>query len=118
MGTAAEAQLAWPQGAFLDAYAAIRAKADQAAIENNPVALAILSLMDGRKNWTGTATELRQTLRERFPAITEDSQSFPRSPSQFGNALRRVQPVLRREGVRIGHSRQGKAGVRVVEIER
>lgn len=114
--TAAEKSLAWPQGAFLDSYGRNRAKADQVAVESNPVALAIVSLMESRKNWKGTATELRQCLRDQFPAITEDSQSFPRNESTFGGALRRVQPVLRRKGVTIDFGRQGKAGARVIEI--
>lgn len=113
---AAEPALGWPQGAFLDSYGANRAKSDQAAVESNPVALAILSLMDGRTLWSGTATELKQTLRERFPVLTEDSHSFPRSEARFGNALRRVQPVLRRQGITTTFSREGKAGVRVVEL--
>ncbi|WP_254430131.1 hypothetical protein [Ruegeria sp. HKCCA4812] len=113
---AAEDSLGWAQGAFLDSYAANRARSDQAAVEANPVALAILSLMDGRQRWSGTATELKQTLRDRFPALTEDSQSFPRSEARFGAALRRVQPVLRRQGVNIAFSREGKAGMRVIEL--
>jgi hypothetical protein len=113
---AAEPSLGWTQGAFLDSYGANRAHADQTAIEGNPVALAILSLMDRRTHWSGTATELRQALRDRFPALTEDSQSFPRNGARFGAALRRMQPVLRRKGVAIGFSREGKAGVRVIEI--
>jgi len=113
---AAENALGWPQGAFLDSYAANRAKSDQAAIEANPVALAILSLMEGRHHWSGTATELKQTLRDRFPSLTENSQSFPRSEARFGAALRRVQPVLRRQGLTIAFSREGKAGMRVIEV--
>lgn len=113
---AAEPALGWPQGAFLDSYAANRARSDQAAVEANPVALAILSLMDGRQHWTGSATELKQTLRDRFPSLTEDSQSFPRSEARFGAALRRVQPVLRRQGLSMTFSREGKAGMRVIEL--
>lgn len=45
MGTAAEPALGWSQGAFLDSYGTNRAYADQAAIEGNPVAISILSLM-------------------------------------------------------------------------
>ncbi|MBO9410961.1 MULTISPECIES: hypothetical protein [unclassified Ruegeria] len=70
---AAEESLGWTQGAFLDSYAANRARSDQAAVEANPVALAILSLMDGRQHWSGTATDLRQVLRDRFP---ESCRSF------------------------------------------
>lgn len=113
---AAEPALGWPQGAFLDSYGANRARSDQAAIEGNPVALAILSLMDGRTHWSGTATDLRQTLRDRFPALTEDSHSFPRSEARFGAALRRVQPILRRQGLNISFNRTGKVGMRMIEL--
>ncbi|WP_240932104.1 hypothetical protein [Parasedimentitalea denitrificans] len=113
---AAEPSLGWTQGAFLDSYAANRTRSDQAAVETNPVALAIPSLMEGRQLWSGTATDLRQTLRDRFPTLKEDSHSFPRSEARFGAALRRVQPVLRRQGLTIGFSREGKAGMRVVEL--
>jgi hypothetical protein len=77
------------------------------------MALAILSLMEGRQHWSGTATGLKRPLRDRFPSLTEDSQSFPRSE---GAALRRVQPVLRRPGLTIAFSREGKAGMRVIEL--
>jgi hypothetical protein len=114
--TAAESAFNWPQGAFLDSYGANRAKADQAAIEGNPVALAVVMLMETRKQWNGTATELRQTLRDQFPTTTEDSQSFPRNDAKLGGALRRVQPVLRHKGINISFDRKGSAGIRTIEI--
>jgi hypothetical protein len=81
------------------------------------VALAILSLMEGRQHWSGTATELKQTLLDRFPnLITENRQSSPRSEARFGAALRRVQPVLRRQRLTIDFSREGKAEMRVIEL--
>ncbi|MEY8099849.1 hypothetical protein AB9F29_21055 [Falsihalocynthiibacter sp. S25ZX9] len=113
---AAEGTLGWPQGAFLDSYSANRAQSDQAAVESNPVALSILSLIEQQRTWSGTATELRQKLRVCFPALTEDSHSFPRSEARFGAALRRVQPVLRRRDITMSFSREGKTGVRVIQI--
>ena len=72
--------------------------------------------MEGRQTWSGTATELKQILRERFPGVTEDSHSFPRSAGGFGAALRRVEPELRRQGLALNHNRVGKAGVRIIVI--
>lgn len=85
-----------------------RAQNDQAAVESNPVALAILSLIEHERRRKGTATELRQKLRERFPTLTEDSHRFPRSEARFGAALRRVQPVLRRRRVTVDLVERGK----------
>ncbi|NRB16852.1 MAG: hypothetical protein HRU33_04550 [Rhodobacteraceae bacterium] len=113
---AAEPSLGCAQGGLLDSYAANRTRSDQAAVAANPVALAILSLMEGRQHWSCTASDLRQTLRDRFPTLTKDSHSFPRSEARFGAALRRVQPLLRRQGLNIGFSRERKAGMRLIEL--
>jgi len=116
MGAAAEPALGWPEGAFLDSYAANRDLSDQAAIEGNPVALAVLNLATTEGHWEGTATELKLTLRSRYPDLTEDAHSFPRQENKLSNALRRVQPPLRRRGVTINFRRDGKQGARVIEI--
>ncbi|WIY25980.1 hypothetical protein [Parasedimentitalea psychrophila] len=113
---AAAPALGWPEGAFLDSYAANRETSDQSAIENNPVALAILRLMGAQKHWEGTATDLKQTLRQRFPALTDDPYSFPRQENKLSAALRRVQPPLRRRGIALSFERRGKSGERLIQI--
>ncbi|WIY27074.1 DNA-binding protein [Parasedimentitalea psychrophila] len=113
---AAAPALGWPEGAFLDSYAANRETSDQSAIENNPVALAVMRLMGAQKHWEGTATDLKQTLRQRFPTLTDDPYSFPRQENKLSAALRRVQPPLRRGRIAISFERRGKSGERLIQI--
>lgn len=60
---AAKPALGWAEGEFLDSYAANRQSSDQATVEGNPVALAILKLVQEKIRWSGTMTELKTTLR-------------------------------------------------------
>jgi hypothetical protein len=114
--SAAEPALGWPQGAFLEAYAANRDAGDRATVEGNPVGLAILKLVQDEIRWSGTMTELKATLRNRYPLLTDDPYSFPRQENKLSAAIRRIVPPLRRMGVEINFARQGQAGERVLKI--
>ena len=114
--TAAEPALGWPEGAFLAAYLANRRESEAIAIDNNMVAALILQMMQEVSAWHGTATDLIKSLRQRFPAETESAECFPRKPNHFGSELRRVTPLLRRQGVTVAHSREGKANTRKIHL--
>ncbi|WP_372574162.1 hypothetical protein [Ruegeria jejuensis] len=115
--TAAEPAVGWPQGSFLTAYATNRTTSDQASVEGNPVALAILKFIAEEKRWSGTITDLNAALRNRYPHLTDDPNSYPRQLNRLSGAIRRVQPPLRRMGVSISFDRQGHAGERILRIE-
>ncbi|MCU9850556.1 hypothetical protein OEZ60_21510 [Defluviimonas sp. WL0024] len=114
--TAAEPTLGWPQSAFLAAYQANRRESEETAIDNNTVAAVVLAFVQSVGEWRGTASELAVTLRKRYPAETESAESFPRKPSIFGSELRRVAPLLRRQGVVIEHMREGKNRQRLIRL--
>lgn len=114
--TAAEPALGWPDGAFMQAYAANRLSVEEAAIEGNPVAEAILCLIEDQGTWRGTATELIKTLRAGYSILTDDPASFPRQPNKLAGELRRVAPLLRSRGVIIAFERQGKSGRKVITV--
>lgn len=116
--TAAEPALGWPEGAFLTSYATNRKSADQASVESNPVALAILKMSGEQPRWSGTMTELKTTLQNRYPHLTDDPVGFPKQENKLSSAIRRLQPPLRRMGVSISFDRQGKSGERILKIER
>jgi putative DNA primase/helicase len=115
---AAEPALGWPAGAFLGAYAANRDSGDQATVEGNPVGLAIIKLVQDDVRWSGTMTELKTILRNRYPLLTDDPYSFPRQENKLSAAIRRIMPPLRRMGVEITFARQGQSGERILRIER
>jgi len=56
-------------------------------------------------------------LRTRYPALTDDRQAFPRQPSQFASELRWVAPLLRRKGLSVTHTKEGRTRTRVISIK-
>lgn len=116
--TAAEPALGWPDGAFLDSYRANRQEADDIALSNNNLALAILALLDAETAWQGTATDLVITLRKRFPHLAELAEAFPRTPSAMGSELRRITPLLRSQDVAVQYHRHGKDRTRIIVLKR
>ena len=115
--TAAEPALGWTHGAFMESYAANRQSVVDAAIEGNPIAEAILNLIADHGPWSGTATELLQTLRAQNQLLADDPYGLPRQPNKLTIEMRRVQPLLRSRGVTFTSDRQGKAGNRVIYIK-
>ena len=106
------------RGAFLEAYAANRSNGDRSTVEGNPVGLAILKLIQDDGRWSGTMTELKTILRNRYPLLTDDPYSFPRQENKLSAAIRRIIPPLRRMGVEISFARQGQSGERAIRIEK
>lgn len=115
--TAAEPALGWAHGAFIDSFEANRQSVQQAAIDGNPVAEAILSLVADLGKWSGTATELLFKLRNNYPMLTDDPQCFPRQPNRLSSELRRIQPLLRARNVELSVSRKGKTGARLIQLK-
>jgi hypothetical protein len=115
--TAAEQTLGWPEGAFLSAYSANRRQSEEAALDSNPVASTILTMVQASGEWQGTAADLVTHLRKSYPTQTEGSDAFPRQPAAFGAELRRVTPILRTHGVTIAYNRTGKDRRRVIELK-
>ncbi|MFQ1702339.1 hypothetical protein ACJ5NV_17275 [Loktanella agnita] len=74
-------------------------------IPNQAVGLAILKLAKEDTRWSGTMTELKTVLRNRYPLLTEDAYSFPRQENKLSTAIRRIIPPLRRMGVEISFTR-------------
>ena len=115
--TAAEPALDWPEGAFLAAYQANRRESEAIAIDNNMVAALVLTFMQQGTEWRGTASELIIALRKRFPVETDSAETFPRKPNHFGSELRRVMPLLRRQGIGVDYLREGKSRQRLIVLK-
>lgn len=113
--TAAEPAFGWPDGGFMEAYARNRQTVQNAAIDGNPLAEAILQLA-AFGAWAGTATELLRTLREIAPLLTDDPQTFPRQPNKLASELRRLQPLIRSRHVNLQFEREGGSGQRFIKL--
>ncbi|MDB5491912.1 MAG: hypothetical protein JWO78_1761 [Micavibrio sp.] len=116
-GVACEGGFAWPAGTFINAYQAnCDAKIDS-VIESNSVASAIMSLMDGGIDWTGTHTELLEECGKEVPEGVRKSKYWPTSGRGLSNQLKRSATFLRKKGIEIVPSRgKDKKSSRLITI--
>ncbi len=122
---ACEAGLPDGEGLFTAAYERNREELNALAIENSPVATALVAWMDreevragkgtGRRNvepggpWEGSASQLHDELLTVVNGLTAMSATFPKAPNRLSGELRRLAPALARSGVRVtlGRSKKG-----------
>ena len=116
---AAEPAFGWPEGSFLDAYRRNRAEANDLALEASPV-MQQLRRIAARGAWEGTATELWSVLlQDSLNGTVEEAGSFPRSPRELSQAIRRLAPNLRQAGIAVDFSRTaGDNSKRTISVKR
>lgn len=116
--TAAEGALGWEPGAFLRAYSGNRGEAAEIALDADPVAAAVLSLMEKRDGWRGTAGELLKTLNGLADEDTRRSIAWPGAANALSGRLKRLAPALRGVGIEYRDDRQPGTGKRVKGLEK
>jgi hypothetical protein len=100
-GVALERGLGWPAGSLLEAYLGNLAESASAALEADPVAMAVLALIKHSGSpWEGGVSKLLNEL-EKHVAPERRGRSWPRSPQSLTSRMRRAAPALRREGIAI-----------------
>ena len=113
--TACERAL-WPAGTFWSAYGGNRDKAVENVIEADPVAAAVRAVMVQRTQWTGTATQLLGVLAQAAGERAAKSRTWPGSPRALSDRLRRAAAFLRKTGIEIHYTREGRARTRTIHI--
>ena len=108
VGVAVERALGGPTGLFLARYRSQRNEAFTTLLEEEPVAAAIIELMERESHWQGSATDLLRTLKGQDE---NTSKSLPKAPRGLTAALDRLTPALRMNGIQFRRSRGGKRGV-------
>lgn len=132
---AAEPSLPVPRGSFMKAYDSNIEDMNQAAVDENDFAAAIVTFMraikDGKApintrkpdakpgEWYGTAKELLDILVERVGPTTAKSKGFPTTPIVASSALTRVEVALEAIGIKVarGYRGKGKAKRRVIQLK-
>lgn len=109
-GYAVAPALGWTEDDFGLAYRANRGCAFDAAIDNDPIAPLILSLLEKRREWQGTTTQLLEVLKHRAGSAGF-APTFPRSPEGLGKMLNRIEPALAARGVTMERSRPRQGSV-------
>ncbi len=113
--SAAEPDLGWPEGAFLDAYEHNRTVGVEQSIESDPIAAVIIEITEG-KDHACTTVELLDRLTKKAPDEIRSSRWWPRAPNVLGRRLRRLAPALREIGIEVSWSRSD--GRRIVAVKR
>jgi hypothetical protein len=99
--TAAESALGMVPGEFMEAYTGSRREISEMALEADPVAVAVVKLMENRHEWIGTAMELLKELGKRVDEDVRRFKTWPKQPQHLSRHLKRLAPVLRAEGIEV-----------------
>jgi hypothetical protein len=86
---------------FVEAYKSNIDKQDEEAIEANPAAQALISYMEDRPDWEGTASELLKDLNTYvgFTSGIRDSYLWPKDAARLSIKLNEVEPNLMSRGI-------------------
>lgn len=105
-------------GTFETAYRQNRSSATDEAIDADPVAGAVIDLLNNKQEFTGTATELLTQL-ECHVLPTQRDRRWPKDATRLSNHLRRLSPLLRPRGIEIYFDRSADAArKRLIVIKR
>lgn len=107
----------WEPGAFMDAYSGNRAAAVDSAIEASAIGTTLVSWLNGRESWTGTASDLLSELDSVATDRVRGGPRWPKSGRGMSGALRRLAPAFRAQGVGITWPER-TSHVRAIHIER
>jgi hypothetical protein len=106
--TAMEGCFGWEAGSFVEVYAANRQEANETLLANEPIFDAIEKLLAiGDHLWSGTATELLETLAFYASESTKRSRAWPQGPQALSRRLRRIAPALRAAGIEYAENEEG-----------
>ena len=99
-GIAIAPGLGWSEEDFLTAYERNRRAVQLAVLEGDPVADALIRLVEGVGEWEGTATKLLKRLNSTNNSI-RCFRGWPRGPASLGATIRRLRPLLVGVGVQV-----------------
>jgi hypothetical protein len=106
----------WSKGTFMSAYTENRDEAVHSVIESDPVASAIRSLMASQTTWTGNTTDLLDVLSKEVSETVLRMKSWPSTPQALANQMRRAATFLRKIGISVEKTREGRARTRTIHI--
>ncbi len=94
--------LGWGVEAFLEDWEAVVKIQNQGTLEGSAVAQAVLSFMESRTEWAGSASDLHAKLEVEAEELNIDvkkDKAWPKSPSWLWRRMREVLPLLTAMGV-------------------
>lgn len=85
-------------------------------IDADPIATAVRAMMATRTKWTGTASDLLGPLAEVADERVAKSKNWPDTPRALSGRLRRAATSLRKIGIEIAFSKEGRRRTRMILI--
>lgn len=117
--TAAEGTLGWEPGTFMEAYDENLADATQAALETDPVAVAVEGVLGPfRDSWWGTSSELLEALGKHVSDEVKRSKAWPKAPNALSARMNRLAPQLRSRGIEYSEREEGHGKRKVKTLRR
>ena len=109
-----ENALPWKPGSFLKTYEENRRFAIQDSLEGNKIISAMQKMLMQKKSWTGTATDLLNTLE----SYTDqgDRRSWPKLASELSGILHRAEKSLQSVGIDLIFRREAGTGKKFIDI--
>lgn len=91
-----------------------------ALVEGNPFAARLVEFMTllSPRDWTGTATELRDELAKMLPDKEHPPKGWPADATRTGGLLKRLAPSLRVHGIEVDYDRENKARTRTYKVRK
>lgn len=113
-GYAAAKALGFGGNRFLRAYRANLERGTRQAIENSPVAMAMLAMMENREGWSGSMTDLHCQLGKCAEQnnINTKNHKWPKSAAILSRRLKEVEANLAQVGIQY-HTRHNTKGAHV-----
>lgn len=100
-------EMGYPSGRFTDEYLRFSDEASIDAIRSDPLADALLDLLDSRGGWNGSATELKKVLETEFGGNPR-SDSWPEDSTRVSDAIfGRLKPGLIKMGWFVERKKSG-----------
>jgi hypothetical protein len=114
--TACETAL-WPVGTFWSAYCGNQDEAVDSVIDADPVAAAVrLVMATTQTEWTGTASDLLDVLTKAVDERVAKAKTWPGSPRALAGRLRLAATFLRKVGIEIRFTKEGRARTRIIRV--
>jgi len=107
---AAESDLPWPEGTFMQVYDKNRMTAIETSLESDLLGTAVIEMMKSRKEWEGSPTELYGLLESLVDDTVRTGKRWPGSPNWMSQRLKRSASFLRSVGIDIQFPEQGAKG--------
>ena len=96
----------WSEDDFLAAYSGASSGVLNKLIDDDPLANAIDDLLQGRRKWSGTATQLLKLINENAEPSTKKEKGWPKAANHLSDLLKRHAPALAQSARHLRRPRQ------------